>query len=213
MDSPKFTQLTTSQQMQNPVLQSVLILIVLLVFGWFVLGPKYVKTNATREQLNTLKEQRANLEADQQDLNRLVKKLEDSTAEVKLLDEAVPLTGRPTRVALLMETYAQNSGVVLTQIGISGTDDFIASGNKAELAKPFQSNRDLATIDISLAVSGSVEQFRNFLILLEQSGRIIDVDTLSVISGETSDTFNLRLKTYAYELAEEVTAPAVGAEE
>lgn len=212
MDSPKFSQLSTSQQIQNPMLQSVLIMIVLIVFGWFVIGPKYVKTNETRDKLATLQEQRENLEADQQDLNRLISKLEESESEVKLLDETIPLTGRPTKIALLLETYAQNSGVSLTQLNVSTPEDFVASGNKQELENPFQSNRELATIDVSVTAVGSIEQFRNFLILLEQSGRLIDVDTLNVASGEDSESFNLRLKTYAYELAEVVATPVEEAE-
>lgn len=208
MDSPKFGQLSTSQQIQNPILQSVLILIVLIVFGWFVLGPKFVKTNATRDRLALLEEQRANLEADQQELNRLIAKMEDSDSEIRLLDEAVPLTGRPTKIAVLLDTFAQNSGVALTQLNVSSPEDFISSGNKDELENPFQGNRDLATIDVSVTAVGTIEQFRNFLILLEQSGRLIDVDTLNVASGDAGETFNLRLKTYAYELAEVAVTPA-----
>lgn len=209
MDSPKFTQLSTSQQIQNPMLQTILILIVVAVFGWFVLGPKYTKTTATRATLAEVEAQRANLEADQQELNKLISKMEDSQDEVKLVDEAVPLTGRPTKIALLLETYAQNAGMTISQLGIAKPEEFIASGNKQELDKPFQGNRDLATIDVNVTAVGSIDQFKNFLILLEQSGRLIDVDTLTVNNGDTSESFSLKLKTYAYELAE-LPAPKPG---
>lgn len=210
MDSPNFSSLTTSQQIQNPLLQTILIVIVLVVFGWFVLGPKYTQTSQTREQLAAVEEQRANLEADQEELNRLISKLEQSEDEVKLLDEAVPLTARPTRIALLMETLAQNTGLTLTQMSIGQTDEFIASGNKEELKDPLKAPRELATIEVSASTSGTVEQFRNFLTLLEQSGRIIDVSSLTVNSSDQGPSYNIRLKTYAYEISEKTTPGLAG---
>jgi Tfp pilus assembly protein PilO len=208
MASPSFSSLSTSQQVQNPMLQAILIVIVLAVFGWFILGPKFSQNQQTQAELDAVTEQRENLEADQAELNSLIAELEDSDEQVELLDEAVPLTARPTRVSLLIESFAQNSGMVISQLSIGETDEFIASGNKEELADPYQASRALATIDVNLSVLGSIEQFRNFLILLEQSGRIIDVESLTVTSGEDSESYNLKVKTYAYELA---TASAVDA--
>ena len=210
MASPTFSSLSTSQQVQNPMLQAILIIIVLVVFGWFILGPKYTQTMQTREELAAITEQRENLEADQAELNSLIAELEDSSEQVEILDEAVPLTGRPTRVSLLIESFAQNTGLVLSQLGVGQPDEFIASGNKAVLEDPYKPNRSLATIDVNISAIGSIEQFRNFLILLEQSGRIIDVESLSVSAGsDNNEAYNLRVKTYAYELANATAASPV----
>ena len=149
------------------------------------------------------------MESDQIELNKLISQLENSEEEIKLLDEAVPLTARHTRIAMLLESYAQNTGIVLSQLSVGQPEKFIASGNKDELAKPFQSPRQLAVIEISASVKGSIDQFKNFLTLLEQSGRIIDVSSLTVTSTEEGPNYNIRLKTYAYELAQ-VTTPQLG---
>lgn len=210
MDSNNFANLSTRQQIQNPLLQTILIVIVIAVFGWFVLGPKYSKTQQTREQLAQLEEQRSSLEADQLELNKLISELEDSKDEVKLLDEAVPLTARPTKIALVLETFAQNTGMTLSQLSVGTPEKFIASGNKDQLKDPFNGNREITAIEVSITAKGSIEQFRNFLTLLEESGRIIDVSALTVTSTQDGPNYALRLKTYAYELAEKTTPELEG---
>lgn len=193
--------LSRHRQMKNPILQAILILIVIIVFGWFVLAPKYSASNATRTELAALREQHANLQNDQVELNRLIALMQSSGDEIRLLDEAVPLSDRSTRIALLLETYAQNSAMLLTQLNIGTVDTSPVAGNKTLLENPYGAQRDLNTIDVNISVSGSIEQFRNFLQLLEQSGRIIDVDNLTINSGDdaNSNSYGLRLKTYAYE--------------
>ncbi len=213
MESPNFSSMTTRQQIQNPLLQTVLIIIVVAVFGWFVVGPKYASTQQTSEQLSTLKAQRESLEADQIELNRLISELEDADQEIKLLDEAVPLTARPTKIALVLETYAQNSGMLLSQLSIGTPERFIASGNKTLSQDPFKEPRELAVIEVSATARGSIEQFRNFLTLLEKSGRIIDISSLTVSSTQEGPNYSIRLKTYAYELAQRTTPELGGLEE
>lgn len=213
MESPNFSSMTTSQQIQNPLLQTVLIIIVIAVFGWFVLGPKYTKTQQTSERLSVLEEQRASLEADQIELNRLISELEDADDEVRLLDEAVPLTARPTKIALVLETFAQNTGMFLSQLSVGTPEKFIASGNKKSLQDEFKEPRELAVIEVSATARGSIEQFRNFLTLLEESGRIIDVSSLTVSSTQEGPSYSIRLKTYAYELAQRTTPELGGLEE
>jgi Tfp pilus assembly protein PilO len=170
-----------------------------VLFGWFILSPKYASNNQIHEQLSQVKSQRANLEADQQELNRLIAQLKTATDDVKILDEALPLSGRPTKIAILIETFARNSALIVEQLNISGLEEVLASGDKAMLADPYKPGRQLRTIDVTVQLAGSPEQFKNFLQLLEQSGRIIDVESLLVSSGQDTTSFTIRLKTYAFE--------------
>ncbi len=210
MDSNNFANLSTRQQIQNPLLQTILIVVVIAVFGWFVLGPKYSKTQQTQGQLAELEDQRSSLEADQLELNKLINELEDSKDEVKLLDEAVPLTARPTKIALVLETFAQNTGMTVSQLSVGSPEKFIASGDKDQLKDQFGGNREITAIEVSIMAKGSIDQFRNFLTLLEGSGRIIDISALTVTSTQDGPNYSLRLKTYAYELAEKTTPALEG---
>ena len=72
--------------------------------------------------------------------------------------------------------------------------------NKEVLAKPYESNRSLITTNVTVSVGGSIDQFKNFLTLLETSGRILDVESFTVNSSEGDVRYNLKLLTYAYEV-------------
>lgn len=202
MDTLNINQLAVKSKMSSRLLQAVLLLIVLALFVWFIFIPRWNSYQQINQQLALLSNQEAQLQSEQAELNRLVSVMRQSTQEVALLDEALPLSSRPTKIAMLIEAYAQNSAMLLSGLNISEPDKFIAAGNKAVLADPFSSNRSLATIDVSLTVAGNTEQFKNFLQLLEQSGRIIDVESFTVTRPETgiNNNYSLKLKTYAYEL-------------
>ncbi|HMQ01690.1 MAG TPA: hypothetical protein PKD79_01310 [Candidatus Doudnabacteria bacterium] len=200
MQSNSLSTIANSQQMQNPILQAILLLAFTGLFGWFILAPKFTANDVTRTELAELKTQRQNLEADQVELNRLIAQMQTAQDDIRLVDEAVPLSSRPTKIAVLIEAYARNSALTLKQLNIDGLDEHISAGNKDLADNQFGGNRALATINVTANVSGNIEQFRNFLQLLEQSGRIIDVDSMIVSSDEEAIQFNIRLKTYAYEL-------------
>src|SRR5262249_25125949 len=103
MNAPTINSISQSAQMRNPVLQAVLIIILVVLFGWFVVLPKNSQVSEKKEQLATVAAQAQTLEADLAAVNKLVAELEASSDEVKLVDEALPLSNRPTKIALLVE--------------------------------------------------------------------------------------------------------------
>lgn len=199
MATPNLNTLTRSKQLQSPLLQSVLLIIAAILLWWFVITPKYADVMNKRADLDRINGQRAVFEKEQIDLNKLVAKLESSESEVKLADEALPLSTRPTQIALLMESYARSSSLEISQINIQDLDKTIAAGNKDLLDQPYKAKRDLLKVKVSLGVSGTIDQFKNFLELLENSGRIIDINSFSVSTSQGSTKFSLDLSTYAYE--------------
>lgn len=199
MATPNLNTLTRSKQLQSPLLQSVLLIIAAILLWWFVITPKYADVMNKRADLDRINGQKAVFEKEQIDLNKLVAKLESSESEVKLADEALPLSTRPTQIALLMESYARSSSLEISQINIQDLDKTIAAGNKDLLDQPYKAKRDLLKVKVSLGVSGTIDQFKNFLELLENSGRIIDINSFSVSTSQGSTKFSLDLSTYAYE--------------
>ena len=200
MNSPTINSISQQAKMNNPMLQAILIIILVVMFGWFIVLPKNSQVSEKKERLTTVEAQAKNLEEDLSTVNKLVSELESSGNEVKLVDEALPLSNRPTKIALLLEEFARSSGMQVAQINIDNVDDNLASGNKDELTKPYESSRSLTTTTVSVSVGGSIDQFKNFLTLLETSGRIIDVESFTVNSSEDSIRYNLRVLTYAYEV-------------
>lgn len=199
MATTNSTPLTRSKQLQNPLLQSVLLIIAAILLWWFVITPKYADVMSKRDDLAKINGQKAVFEKEQIDLNKLVAKLESSDAEIKLADEALPLSTRPTQIAMLMESYARSSSLEISQINIQDLDKTIIAGNKDLLDQPYKAKRDLLKVKVSIGVSGTIDQFKNFLELLENSGRIVDVNSFDVSTSQGTTKFSLDLTTYAYE--------------
>ncbi len=200
MQSPTVTSIYQKAQMRNPVLQAVFVIIFVLLFGWFVVMPKNSQVDLKSEQLASMEAQAKTLENDLEVVNKLVAEMETSKEEIKLVDEALPLTNRPTKIALLLEEFAKSSGMIVAQINVDNVGENLASGNKEELNNPFDGNRVLTTTNVTVTVGGSLDQFKNFLTLLETSGRILDVESFTVNSSEQDIRYNLKLLTYAYEI-------------
>ncbi len=200
MQTPNIDSLMRSKQAQNPLFQSILILIVLALFSWFILIPKFNSYSEKSKILSTTENQLAQIESDEIELNQLISKLESSENQIKLVDEALPLSSRPTQLSLLFENYATSSGMQVSQINIS--DETISSapaaGNKPVLEDPYGAKRALKVVGVSITTSGNIEQFKNFLQLVESSGRIVDVENMDVNSGDGTTKFTVKLKTYVY---------------
>ncbi len=183
----------------NPIFQAVLILIVLVLFSWFILKPWLSKTLDTRSQLKSAQQQLDALESDQRELNRLVNELRSSPDEIALVDEALPLNGRVSKVNVLLDNLVRTSGMTLSILASEETKNIVSAADKAMLENPYQPGRVLHTVTVSAAISGTMEQLKNFLQLMETNGRVLDVSSLQIIGGEPITKFQITVKAYAYE--------------
>lgn len=187
------------QQSGSPIFQAILILLVLVLFSWFILKPWLSKTLDTRSQLKAAQEQLSSIESDQRELNRLVNELHSSPEEIALVDEALPLNGRVSKVNVVLENLVRTSGMTLSILSAEETKDIVSAGDKSMLENPYQPGRVLHTITVSAAISGTMEQLKNFLQLMETNGRVLDVASLQIIGGEPITKFQITVKAYAYE--------------
>ncbi|QQS22803.1 hypothetical protein IPM19_04215 [bacterium] len=201
MNTPNMNSIMRSKQAQNPLFQSILIIIVLVIFAWFILIPKFNSYVEKSNQLKSAEGQLDQIQADEMEMNELISKLETSENQIKLVDEALPLATRATQLSILFESYATSSGMQVSQINIS--DEAVgktpAAGNKTVLEDPYGAKRALKTVNVNITVSGNIDQFRNFLQIVESSGRIVDVSNMDVTSGDGVTRFTVKLKTYVYE--------------
>lgn len=183
----------------NPMIQVVLLLIVLGLLSWFVVKPKLASTMANRTELKAAKARMDKVEADQQELNRLITAMKASSEDIALVDEALPLTGRVSKAYTLLNSLVQFSGMSLTLLNADDTSKVVAAGDKDELQNPYKPGRKLHTVTMTVSVSGNMEQFKSLLELIETNGRVLDVDTVNIIGGEESPKFHVTVKAYAYE--------------
>lgn len=199
MNPPSMKNSYERRDFGNPVVQIVLLLIVLVLFSWFILKPKYDQTMERRAQLKASQAQLAKIEEDQRELNRLVNELRSSPEDIALVDEALPLSGRTSKAYVLLDSLVKASGMTLDLISVDDATSLISAGDKDELNNPYQPGRSLHVISISSSVNGTMEQFRSLLQLIETNGRVLDIESVDIIGGEAETKFRINIKAYAYE--------------
>lgn len=183
----------------NPVFQIILVLIVLVLFSWFIFRPQLAKFNESRAEVATAEEQLNKVETDRRELNRLINELQASPDEITIVDEALPLNGRISKANVLLDTLVQTSGMSLAVISADDVVQTIDAGDKDVINNPYQPGRTLHTITINASVTGTMEQLKNLLELIETNGRLLDVDSLQILGGSELTKFRLTIKAYSYE--------------
>lgn len=197
---PNLTQsYHNNQSLKNPLLQSILVIIVIVLFSWFVLRPRLTTFNESRAQVQAAEAQFSKVESEKRDLDKLINELNSSPDELKAVDEALPLNGRISRVEYMMSQLVSDSGMTLAILGVDDTSKVIAAGDKAVLAEPFMPGRTLHTVTLTVSLTGTIEQLQNLLSLIENNTRVLDVDTLQILGGDEVTTFRLTVKAYSYE--------------
>lgn len=210
LHTPSISSIYNKGEMTSPLMQSVLLIVVIALFSWFIVKPALSQSQAVREELRVATEKRAAVENDKRELNRLVSQLQSSESDIKITDEALPLVGRISKLDVLVDTLAKSSGLQVINLSVAETGNSIAAGNKEVLADPYAAQRELQTQSMSILVSGTIDQFRNFLQLLETSGRLLDVSNLKVTSDTGAIKYNLTIKGYAYDVSTGVKGANAG---
>jgi Tfp pilus assembly protein PilO len=161
--------------------------------------PKYQSLSSSKQTLKDAKASLQNLQGDKSTLSNLEAKLKSSSTDVTLLDEALPLDTRTSRIYIMVDSLVKASGMTLANIGVEIPTNAIAAGDTKLLADPLASPRKLESIPINVSITGTMDQFVNFLKQLEASSRIIDVEAIEVGAGQGPLlNFRLKLKTYSY---------------
>lgn len=188
-----------TRELSNPFIQIAFLLIILVLFSWFILKPKLSQSTESRQTLKAAEEQYKVTQHDEQELNRLIGQMRSSSKEITKIDEALPLSGRASKAYVLLDNLVKTSGMSIILINTSDTADSISAGDKDMLKNPYQPGRSLHTLSFQVSISGNMDQFRNFLQLIETNGRVLDVTDVEVAGGDPITKFRVTVKAYAYE--------------
>ncbi len=185
---------------RNSIMESVLMVAIIGLFWWFVVLPKKAEIATSQASLATLRGQESQMATTLKTLRQLVPQLNANQQQVQQLDEALPLDGNVIRLQLLVQSLAQSVGVSIDSITLSGQTDDVVSGDKSLLDNPYGAQRTLHTLSGSVSVVGSFDQLEAFLEKIENSGRIIDIDSLNITSS-TKGELSLQIGVNSYYLA------------
>ncbi len=197
METKVKSNLIARTKYHNSLFEVIVLLVVFLLLAFFVVKPKYNNTSVKSAELKESQEQYKKVETDLENMNNLISKLEKSKEEIALADQALPLHGRITALNLLIDNLVVSSGMKLASITSEDMGDAIVAGDKKLLEDPFGADRKLQLNQITVTVTGPVEQFRQLLKLIESNSRLMDIQTIS-ISNQDEILYKIKLKAYFY---------------
>lgn len=198
--SAAISNIKESRKTTTSIVEIFLLVGILVIVAWFLVKPKYEQNKSLRNNLNTIQSEKATAENEIAELQTLVGKLKTSSDNLKLVDEALPLNGRVTKLQALVENLTISSGMQLSFMELSNSGNLVSAGNKNALSDPYGQNRELRTDQLSVSLTGTIDQFKNFLQLLETSSRIIDISDFQISREVDSLKFSMKIKAYAYEI-------------
>jgi hypothetical protein len=189
----------THKTAQTSILETVALVVVIALVGWFFVKPQSATLSDRKMLLEQARTDYTNVEQDKNTLAQLAAKLKGSGTDIALVDEALPLHNRPTHLEVLLDSLITASGMKIVDMDFRPSEDAtVVAGEKNSLANEYSVARKLATTDLDLTIGGGIDQFRNFLQLLETNGRVVDVTNLDMINEEGNPVFKIKLKAYSY---------------
>ncbi|MFC1663727.1 type 4a pilus biogenesis protein PilO [Patescibacteria group bacterium] len=121
------------------------------------------------------------------ELKKTSEALKEYSQKLLKIDAALPASPDLPSLFDFLQKASSQSGLVLNEIKIVSTNSF---------------NKDLNVQETSLflSLSGSYSALKDFLLNLQNSARLIEVESISFLSPEKGETFffNLKIKIYSY---------------
>lgn len=161
---------------------------VALVWGIGLVWPKYQDLKSLRAKIKE-----KNIELQQEEgyfleLQKISQNFQQYSEALSKIDSALPLDPSIPALFGFLQKRAAQSGLVLKDI------NFTSTPSNKEL-------QEVKGIKIILSLSGSYSAFKDFLLSLEKSSRLIEIKNISFTSPsekEKTFTFNLSIVTYSY---------------
>ncbi len=182
---------------RNSLFEVGLLVIICILFVWFILLPKKAEVDQKNADLAKVQDQENKIASQLTTLQSLINSLPSNSQNIVTLDQVMPLDGNAIRLQLLIQSLAGSVGVTVGSLNVSPAPGGMITGNAALLANPYGVTRSLQTMNGSLYVIGSFGQLQALLKKLENSGRLIDVDTMEIGQGIIGNlTMTLTFKAY-----------------
>ena len=173
--------------MKNPILFTTgIFLIAFAILGAFVF-PIFQKFRETQAEIKIKETDLENNQEYLAALNDMYSKFEELKPQLSKIDSALPKEpSLPNFLDFIQKTVGEN-GLVLTEISFSE-------------AKPIQEKEKIKETSLELNITGKYSAFKNLLLSLEKSARLIEVANISFSSENLEEvpSFDLTIKVHSY---------------
>lgn len=167
--------------------------VIALVFGLLLAWPQYQNLQALNSNIENKKGELSSQETYFSQVKEISAQLQDYSEAFSKIATALPQDPSLASLVNFLQTNAAQTGLILKKIVLGGT------------TTPSENKKSLSETQLIVQVSGSYEAFKDFLLLIENSARLIEVQNLSVDTPakelketKESPTFTLDLKTASY---------------
>lgn len=164
-------------------------LLCILLFGTFVVLPKYRDFKALNIEVSERQAELASQEQYISQLESLSKKLEQYSEELSKINLALPLDANLPSLFEFLGNACSENGLVFKKVGSFSSDIF----------EEYEDG-EIKETRIEFEVSGTFDAFLGFLATLEKSARLIEVSQTSFVSPKEGDifSFKMQIKVYSY---------------
>ena len=123
-----------------------------------------------------------------------------SSADKEILRKILPDTVDNVRLILDINNIADDFGITITNIGVEGGSNSETEENENSVIDANTTGFDYGAIELSFSVVSTYNNFKRFMMDLEDSLRLVDITSFSVApaSTETGElySFSVSLNTY-----------------
>ncbi len=180
-------------------IQILAVLIFIALFFWFMIKPKRAELAEKRAELAVLVKERGTIQAQTASLKGLIAKMGKFPAELAMLDEALPLDSRRTKVQILVQNLANESGVTVGDVAVTAKEEQVYGNDQKIITDPFYAKRTLKTLSCNVNAYGDFFQLKSFLQKIENSGRLMDITGMDMTpSGKGQLGLRINFKTYYF---------------
>jgi len=156
--------------------------------GYFVAMPTYGKYTQVKAAETQALQTKSELVAQESKLESFVNDFKSKQSLTRQTNDALPLKRASIEAVLAnLDNMAASSGLVISDVNLA--DGGVAEGG----VEP----NTIQSQGVTFSASGSYPAFKNFLLLLETSLRLIDIDQVSMEAGDDgSIIYTIEFTTY-----------------
>lgn len=175
-------------------------IIFLVVFGIFWIYPEYVVVQEKNDAIAKNEEELRENQVMSQNGEKLAQDLQENKEKKDLLLKVLPRQKEEEKVLWFVSQLAQNSGITLTQVSISESNETVEVGSSTQtMGEAMAENADAGMGDpsasamsaqknlfamkygsVTFSAAGSYESFQKFLSSIKKVPRILREDTISI---------------------------------
>lgn len=181
---------------RNIIFISIIFIAAVLILIFYTL-PQYQLLQERRAEIAAKESKAKELELIIKKTEQLKGQISERQKDIQLVDRILPSSSELPLFIASIERLAGNNGLILESFGITAVD----SKDGQPRFDAFSVPKEFNTLPLQVTVSGNYNSFKNFLLDLEGSARLIDVDNISFSSSATEEsagqlTFSVSFKTF-----------------